>query len=401
MLSSKHIRPKNKGDKLVAPFIDTANEEWLEVAGRLVEVFADAGGRTRDQLAAEVREVLGDVPGQIVQEGLVKLLEDRCDFEVQSPRPPAEVREAAFRASAAARKAGAFDRTAVLRVAAAELGCDPATAERALFADLKSEQTLANYDATDAKRLLERYNVAVAQAILLRAGAVEVTIRHEKPARLRHLFRVLKFHRLIWHVEKLTEASYKVRLDGPLSLFSATQRYGVQLALFLPHLLRCADFELRAEVRWGQDRAKERTFVLRPTHGLVSHVPDAGNYVPDDLQTFVELFARKATEWELHEEADLFPLGGGVWIPDFRLKHKATGKEVCLEILGFWRKAGVEAHLARLKREVKVPFLLAISDQLHVGDDDLAGLPGAVYRFRATPLPDEVARLASELVGKE
>ena len=45
--------------------------------------------------------------------------------------------------------------------------------------------------------------------------------------------------------ERTGPDAYCLHLDGPLSLFSATQKYGLQLALFLPAVLRCRDFELR------------------------------------------------------------------------------------------------------------------------------------------------------------
>jgi predicted nuclease of restriction endonuclease-like RecB superfamily len=86
-------------------------------------------------------------------------------------------------------------------------------------------------------------------------------------------------------------------------------------------------------------------------------------------------------------------------VPDFRLVHKASGKSLLLEVLGFWRKAGVERHLERLRKHAREPFLLAVSDQLHIEDAELEGLPGGVYRFRQMPLTDEVTRRAAEVLG--
>jgi hypothetical protein len=39
-----------------------------------------------------------------------------------------------------------------------------------------------------------------------------------------------------------------------------------------------------------------------------------------------------------------------------------------------------------------------VSDQLHIDDAELLGLPAGVHRFRNMPLPDEIARLAEELL---
>src|SRR5262249_42868339 len=151
----------------------------------------------------------------------------------------------------------------------------------------------------------------------------------------------------------------------PLSLFSATQKYGLQLALFLPALLLCRDFELRAELRWGPQR-KPKNFTLSSADGLVSHYLDTGMYVPPELAMFVGLFRKKVADWEISEETELVPLGDGFWVPDFRLVHRATGRTVLLEVLGFWRRSSVEQHLSRLRQHVREPFVLAVSEQLRV-----------------------------------
>jgi hypothetical protein len=44
------------------------------------------------------------------------------------------------------------------------------------------------------------------------------------------------------------------------------------------------------------------------------------------------------------------------------------------------------------------PFLLALSDQLKVDDAELEGLLAGVYRFRQMPLPDEVVKLAEQVL---
>ncbi|HJT76218.1 MAG TPA: DUF790 family protein, partial [Gemmataceae bacterium] len=277
------------------------------------------------------------------------------------------------------------------------LGVEPEAVDRGLFADLKSEQRLIHFKDTTAERLLQRYNVALAQAVLLRSSAVHVAIRGEPPRRYRQLLRLVKFHRLMCEMEKTGPDSYQLHLDGPLSLFSATQKYGLQLALFLPAVLLCHDFELRSELLWGAQR-KPKTFHLSSADGLVSHYPDTGTYVPPELAMFVELFRKRVEAWEILEETEVFPLGDGFWVPDFRLVHRATKQAVLLEVLGFWRRASAEKHLQRLRQHAAVPFLLAVSDQLHIDDTELEALPAGIHRFRQMPLPDEVARLAGEML---
>jgi predicted nuclease of restriction endonuclease-like RecB superfamily len=162
-------------------------------------------------------------------------------------------------------------------------------------------------------------------------------------------------------------------------------------------VLLCRDFELRAELRWGPQR-KPKTFLLTPKDGLVSHAADTGTYVPPEVAMFVELFRKRRPDWEITEETQIVPLGEGFWVPDFRLVHRPTGRVVLLEILGFWRRSHAEKHLQYLRRYAPHPFLLAVSDQLRIDEASLEDLPAGIHRFRNLPLPDEIARLGSELL---
>jgi predicted nuclease of restriction endonuclease-like RecB superfamily len=410
MLTGKLVRVRYARNRIVPHYIDASDPGWLEVAGRLLELFRGQEGKTRGQLEDDVRETFGDSPAQLVHQGLAKLLEDRCEFEVVSGVPPEQLREEVFAAAARHRlsppPAGdaeaairhGFDRDAVLREVADRLGLTAEAIDRELFADLKSEQRLVRFKDTTAERLLQRYNVALAQAVLLRSSRVQLTVRGEPPQRYRQLMRLIKFHRLICDIERLDDDSYRLRLDGPLSLFSATSKYGLQLALFLPAVLRCRDFELEAELLWGA-RRQPKQFAVTPRDGLVSHLPDAGMYVPPELRGFVELFRKRVEGWDIAEETRVLPLGDGFWVPDFRLVHRTSGREVYLEVLGFWRRSSAERHLGRLRQFARVPFLLAVSELLHIEDAELEGLPAGIHRFRQMPLPDEVARLAGELLA--
>jgi predicted nuclease of restriction endonuclease-like RecB superfamily len=416
MLTGNLVRVRLKGTRVVPLYVDPADPALLGVAERLLEAYRAGRNSTRGELEEILGESVGDMSGQLVHQGLAKLLEDRCEFETVSGHPPDQLRELVFRTAALHRvraadrgpslalRAGSeptpFDRATVLQEVADGLGVTARDIESGLFADLKSEQRLITFDDITPERLLHRYNVSLAQAVLLRSTGVTVSIYGESPQRYRALLRGIKFHRLVCDADVPARDTCRLRLDGPMSLFTATQKYGLQLAMFLPSLLNCKAFELRAELRWGAQR-KEKTFVLTSDDGLVSTAPDYASYTPPELTMFADLFRKKHPGWLLLEETEVFPLGAeGFWTPDFRLVHGKTGKVVRLEVLGFWRKASAEKHLDRLRRHVKEPFLLAVSDQLHVEEAELAGLPAEIHRFRQMPLPDEIARQAEALIGR-
>jgi predicted nuclease of restriction endonuclease-like RecB superfamily len=400
MLTGKLVRVKQARNRVVPLYLDVHKADWVEVAERLLEVYRGREGTSRGEFEADLKDLFGDDPSQLIHQGLAKLVEDRCDFETAAEIPPEQLRAAVFKKASVARAdlTRPWDRAAIVAEAAADLGLPVERVEATLFADLYSEQRLVKFDDISPERLLERYNVGLAQAVLLRSTKVAITIRREPPARYRQLLRAVKFHRLICDVEKVGPDSYRLHLDGPLSLFSSTTKYGIQLAHFLPTVLLCRDFEIQADVLWGAKRTP-KTFTLTPADKLVSHLADRGTWTPPELAMFVELFRKRIEDWQLIEETEVYPLGPGFWVPDFQLVHVGTGEVIRLEVLGFWRKASAEKHLAFLREHVHERFLLAVSDGLHIEDGELEGLPAGIVRFKNLPLPDEIARLATEMIS--
>lgn len=196
------------------------------------------------------------------------------------------------------------------------------------------------------------------------------------------------------------EEGYTFFIDGPLSLFSATNKYGLQMALFLPSLLLCNDFRLDAELRWGP-RREPRTFHLEAGDGLVSHLTDTGTYVPAEITAFVERFRQVAPAWEVSEATDLIPLGReGVWVPDFRFVHKATGIDVFVEVLGFWKRSSLDRLLQLLPLHGPPRYVLAISERLKVDEGTITDFPGAVLKFREIPNAPELAGLLNKFLDR-
>jgi predicted nuclease of restriction endonuclease-like RecB superfamily len=398
------VRTTSKG-RIVPQYLPREDPHWLEVAESLLLIFREGVGMTRGEIETEIDELLGEGLATLAHRGLAKVLEDRAEFEVVADLPPETVRDRVFLAAAGARRAARasgqrtpFRRAAILEAVGRELGLEPEKVEAVLFADLKDENRMLRFDDLSAQRLIDRYNVALAQAVLLRSVKATVEIRGEKPVRFRQLFRQLKFHRLLYQVQGNMSEGYIFNIDGPLSLFTATNRYGLQMALFLPALLLCRSFRLDAELRWGPKR-EPRVFHLDGETGLVSHQADTGTYVPAEIGAFLERFRQVAPAWDVTEATELIELGReGMWVPDYRFVHRATGIDVFVEILGFWKRASLERLLRLLPQHGPGRFVLAISDRLKVDEDTLSELPGLVLRFKEIPSAPELAALLEGFV---
>jgi uncharacterized protein len=398
-------------ERVVPLYIDRNAERWLEAAESLLLLFREGIGMTRGEIESEIDALFGG-GGKATQvyRGLAKVLEDRAEFEVVADVPPDVIREKVFTAAAdyrrqmRARPAGpghreVFHRDEILGTVAQELNIGPEALATALFADLRDENRLLSFDDMKAQSLIDRYNVGLAQAVLLRSVLVKIEVRNERPARYRQLFRKLKFHRLLYRVEGSMRDGYVLQIDGPLSLFSATTKYGLQVALFLPALLHCSDFRLEAELRWGP-RREPRSFLLEPRDGLVSHQADTGTYTPVELKAFVERFRQVAPAWEISECTEVIELGHeGVWVPDYRLVHTPTGNDVFVEIVGFWKRSSLERLTRLLPRYGPPRFVLAISDRLKVDEEALNELAVPILRFKEIPNAAELTALLDRFVG--
>ncbi len=405
MLTGDLVRVKTAKQRVIPLYIDRNASNWLEAAESLLLLFREGVGMTRAEIAGEIDELFGGGAraNQVIR-GLAKVIEDRSEFEVVADVPPEEIREKVFTAAAEFRRklrqgaAGpgqraVFHREEVLGTVARDLGLEPEAMTNSLFADLRDENRLLRFEDITAQRLIDRYNVALAQAVLIRSVLVKAEVRNERPARYRQLFHRLKFHRLLYRVEGSMRDGYVFYIDGPLSLFSATTRYGVQVALFLPALLHCADFRLEAELRWGP-RREPRSFSLDPRDGLITHQTDVGTYVPAEITAFVERFRQVAPAWQISECTDVIELGReGVWVPDFRATHQETKTDVFIEVVGFWKRTSLERLIRLLPHHGPPRFVLAISDRFKVDEETLQELPGPILRFKEIPNASELALL--------
>jgi len=400
MLTGKQVRVRISKNKLLPQYLPADSQNWHDVAEQLLFIYRDSVGRTRGEIEEQLADIVGDGPTQLIHQGFAKLLEDRCEMDVASDFPPEQIREAVFRLSASQRIAREpFDRDAIITQAAEGLQLAPQQIEAGLFADLKDEQRIVSFDDCTPEQLVLRYNVALAQAILLRATHVEVRIWSETPARFRQIFRAIKFRKLIFTIRPTDEHGYKLELDGPLSLFSSTQKYGLQLALFLPQLLHCKAFDLRAQVRWGAQKV-EKQFTLSGLDGLRSHLPDFGMHTPREIELFAENFRANVPDWVLSDDPNPQTVGGTTWVPDFTLMHKESGKEVFVEVVGFWQKRNIEEHYLRLKKAMPGRFLLVVSEQYRADEESEFTLGDGVYRYKRTPIAAEVAKRATLLIGE-
>lgn len=400
MLTSDLVRARVVKGEVRPSYVDATDRSLLELAETLVALFAAHVGRPRGALDDALAELIGQDTDYLLHRGLAKLLEDRSEFGTDAPIAPAELRRRVFERAAerhpVAREGGdrlhAVTRASVLESVGAELGLSLEQCERSLYADLSREQRLQKFEPIAAPALLDRYNVALAQAVLFRATALEIELPPVDPQRYRQLFRYMKFYRLLYAVRGTGATGYSMTIDGPASLFQLGAKYGVQMAEFLPALLLCDRWKLRAELLWGKER-KRLSFSLESGSGLRSHYSDRGVYVTEEEAHFVRRFTESVKGWSLEKRPEIIDLDGrGVLVPDF-VVTSADGREALLEIVGFWRRSYLESRCALLAEHGPPNLVLAVSQRLRASEDRLESMPGAVVFFKdVIPVKEVLAR---------
>lgn len=383
MLPPELTRARKREGKLTLSALSAAERARAgEVAEMLLSVTNAALGEPREDVEAHWAAVPVAAKERKLLLGLTHLLEGRAEFTSPVSVEPEAVRRAVF-GRAAQRRAelpsGQYlERGSVLQEIAAEMAVPATELEDALYADLRSAQRLERCALPSASALVAEYELVQVQSVLLRAERIEAEVRAARPDAYRELFRKLKFRQLLHRIEPLEPSGYRLEIDGPMSLFGATTKYGLELALSLPALLSCGSLRLKADLRWGKRREKLR---FEQVYAQPADEPEGAGVRSEVLELLDALTAAKSDfEARLSEDLiDLTERGGGVLVPDLELRRRGGGEQdrVLVELLGFWSREAVFRRIEAAERGLAQPVLFVVSSRLRVSEELLDGVEAA------------------------
>ena len=397
MLRSEHVIARLSRGRLVPHRLSKEDPRALEAAEVMCELYADhVGGlrsRLEEELAAREEELgprLDPRRGFRIVRALSKLLEERATWTSPTAADPYTIRTRIFELAAALPEPpaaepgllGAPTRDDVLSRVAAETAIENPAA--LMYADRQGAQLLEGFEEPSPEELIARYNVAQVQGVLYAARELVVDLREGADARL--VFHYVKLLGLIYTLEP-TPRGYRLRLDGPISIFGSTRKYGLRLAKFLPGLLLTSPWKLWASVEW-----KNRDTILEldsETSGLESHYlgPKVEHEADPVRGAFVRAWerAKDTSGWELEAGGGVlsFPEKKTALVPDFTLKR--AGERAHLEILGFWSERNLIERVALLREARKRGHrvLVAVSEKLGASAEVLSeAVEGDVVPFK-------------------
>ena len=413
MLTADLVRATCRSGQLhVTPLTGKQRARAEELATAYLAIAAAHTGTAQHELKEALAAVDVAAREAKLAAGLLKLIEDACEFEAESPVEPRILRSDVFTRAATARRQVSdeqrFDRLALLAQAGLAHGLSADQLDQALYSDLKSQHRLLRAPELGAEALLERYDLAQIQAVLLRAVKITATVFCATPAGYRDIFRKLKFRRLLFQISPGPQGTFRIDIDGPYSLFDSVTKYGLQLALMLPSLLAADRLALQAQLRWGKARAPvtfnferkgtaerkgerkgtaERKGELERQGSTPDPVAPADDQVrlPDEVAALLESFQSPRDGWTAQPADAVLDLPGvGLCVPDIRFTH-ASGAHVFLEVLGYWSRDAVWQRIELVQKGLAAKLLFAASERLRVSEQALADHPsGALYVYKSS-----------------
>jgi uncharacterized protein len=253
---------------------------------------------------------------------------------------------------------------------------------KTMWSDLDDNLILDYFDAIDPEALVGWYNLSLMQTLLFNCTKLDFYI--SGGLNWKRVLRTVKRLGLMYYLQQSQQQQENriiCSLEGPLSLFKLTDRYGTLLAKLLPSIIFSSDKKRESSggdewhldawiVRKTMDGRKIYEFKISKNEIPELMTDPYSSFPPSSItqkevagssslyndynifdsaveEKFAKRFEQAETGWRLTREPDPLVLSnGGAFIPDFMFEK--YDKKIYLEIVGFWTKEYLERKLQKL-----------------------------------------------------
>ena len=256
---------------------------------------------------------------------------------------------------------------------------------KTMWSDLDDNLILDYFDAIVPEALVGWYNLSLMQTLLFNCTKLDFYI--SGGLNWKRVLRTVKRLGLMYYLQQPQQQQENriiCSLEGPLSLFKLTDRYGTLLAKLLPSIIFSSDKKRESGsngdggewhldawiVRKTMDGRKIYEFKISKNEIPELMTDPYSSFPPSSItqkevagssslyndynifdsaveEKFAKRFEQAETGWRLTREPDPLVLSnGGAFIPDFMFEK--YDKKIYLEIVGFWTKEYLERKLQKL-----------------------------------------------------
>jgi uncharacterized protein len=438
-------RITEKGTNIVPRFCTPDDDSILQLAAKIIKEFEESWKNKEKKLFLTERIALleSQYNDYKLPRGFSTLLERRCiftkmkemktwskditsnvDINSNNLHDPVNIRKELFEESS--KKGFAlteFGRREIIDTVASRINVPANDIIDVMWSDLEENLVLEWFDIISPEQLLAWYNLSLMQTLLFNCTKLEFSVTGG--SNWKHILRDIKRLGLMYNLQykamedekqainiddtdsdnrdiKFINISNTDRknnsiiicsLDGPLSIFKLTERYGTSIAKILPSIISTDTWFLQAwivrktmslgkkiyefkmsnnkapplsrEPYYNKESNKERKRTLY-TAKESSQIIYFDSGVEEKFST---RFEQSASGWKLIREPDPLILSNGkALIPDFAFEK--YGIRIYLEIVGFWTKEYLEKKIQKIADLTKtiqtentvVDFFIAVND---------------------------------------
>jgi uncharacterized protein len=436
MLPLELLRTKitNKG-KRITPLFCLPSADNLLLSKKLITEFHFSNNKkeTKGELQKRLFLYENSYDDFKLIRGLIILLERRCIFKINQfiysedktqgfvTQLPSSfsLRKVLFEESS---KDGLpldhTQREKIFQNVASKLDIDTNYIEKLMWLDQDDYLILESFSSIEPMHLLGTYNLAILQTLLFNSVNFEFTVKGG--TNWKQVLRTIKRNGLMYNLQKVhknlennfhKETQFNKHkqdiisnddfksyfnddiicfIDGPLSIFKLTNKYGVLIAKVIPKIISSHKWNIKASIiKNSISGRKLYEFNLSSDSDIYifNAINDRfqNNYQFEDsndnnlnfdssVETkFATQFEKYRTGWKLIREPDPLILPNGrAFIPDFLFEK--YDKRIYFEIIGFWTPQYLERKFKKIHEiiktnEGKYDLLIAINENNFVSEN--------------------------------
>ena len=435
------IRIENKGKNISPVFCEynnDCNSSELQLATKMIEEFEETWKKEERKgvLGERVAALESQYDTYKLVRGFYTLLERRCVFcsmknmvvgvddlgnrdtaktfdaniaSITSNIHPYTIRRELFEESS--KRGFALtdaERSEIMDAVASRLGLSRQDMAAEMWSDLEENMILKQFCKITPEQLMAWYNLSLMQTLLFNCTKLEFSVYGG--SNWKRVLRDVKRLGLMYNLQhqKRDEQTNAIQpsvdmagsedpgrnnaiivcsIDGPLSVFKLTDRYGTAIAKLLPSIVSANTWSIRAWIvrktissgkkMYEFEMSNKESPLLRDPYrdGLKINEGKgdslSSNYFDSSVEEkFANKFEQSATGWKLIREPDPLILSDGkALIPDFMFEK--YDRRVYLEIVGFWTKEYLERKLRKITDVTKAhnndnfDFFIAINNDYY------------------------------------
>ena len=449
------VRIKNKGRNIAPVFCQYLdnNSSELQLAAKMIKEFEESckEKKRNGSLLERIAMLESQYDDYKLVRGFYTLLERRCVFSSKrsmvtginnidnntdsissnhafdgniaitttSPIAPFIIRRELFKESS--KKGFALtdlERTQIMNTIASRFGVSKDNIAEDMWSDLEENMILDRFYKITPEQLIAWYNLSLMQTLLFNCTQLEFSVFGG--SNWKRVLRDVKRLGLMYNLQQLlqNESQQKYQqgdgmqdksdvpvygdgirsntilvcsVDGPLSIFKLTDRYGTSIAKLLPSIISAEAWTIKAWIvrktlSYGKkmyefqiSNEESPTLIREPYRDIgkknSDRKEDFSNFNPTFgsvyydsgvEEKFATKFEQSANGWKLIREPDpLIVSNGKALIPDFMFEK--YGRRIYLEIVGFWTKEYLNKKLQKItdistrSNDNKIDFFIAVN----------------------------------------